>query len=308
MAEVTIKRTSDSGHFAKVLPYILTVVMTAIFVAIAIRGASYYLTPVYDTPQAPGRMFHPLHAQWSSSGTTGHTLGVIGTLMMLSIYIYVARKRVKFMRNWGSIRIWLQLHIMMGLCGPILVMYHSTGKLDQQVPALSFWAMWGVVASGIVGRWLYSQIPKSMAGTELSMHDLEAEDRRLVGALRKELGLNHSIFEHIDAISATSGDDKETGAIQALQIMLRDDISRFKQIRDLKRRVRSEGLSREKTNEIVKLAKRKSLLMRKIRLLGAAHALFDWWHVFHKPLGYLMYGTLLVHIVVVVLLGYRWIF
>jgi len=98
------------------------------------------------------------------------------------------------------------------------------------------------------------------------------------------------------------------GALEALDFMVRDDIARFKQIRGLQNQLRSENLSREKVAEIVKLAKRKSLLMRKIKLLSAAHALFDWWHVFHKPLTYLMYGTLMVHVVVVVLLGYRWIF
>jgi len=195
----TLTRTiPKTGYFAKTLPYLLALIMLIIFSALAYMGGSYYLTPIYDTPNAPGRMFHPLHALWSARGSIGHTLGVIGTFMMLSIYIYVARKRLKFMRNWGSIRVWLQLHIFMGLCGPMFVLYHSTFKLDQQVPTLSFWAMWGVVVSGIVGRWLYSQIPKTMAGTELSMQDLEAEDRRLVGALRKELGLNHPIFAQID--------------------------------------------------------------------------------------------------------------
>ncbi len=294
--------------FVKVLPYILTVVMTLFFVILALKGKAYYLTPIFDTPDAPGRMFHPMHAQWSSRGSIGHTLGVIGTLMMLSIYIYVARKRLKFMRNWGSLRVWLQLHITMGLCGPMFVLYHSTGKLDSQLPALSFWAMVGVVLSGIIGRWLYSQIPKTLAGTELSMQELETEDRRLVGALRKELGLTHPVFEHIDKISSVDENIADTGALGALKFMMRDDLSRFRQIRELRHTLQKENMDRAKVDEIVLLARRKSLLMRKIQLLGAAHALFDWWHVFHKPLTFLMYGTLMVHVIVVVLLGYRWIF
>lgn len=292
---------------AKIIPYVLAATLVTTFGVLAYHGFDYYKLPVYDHPGVElSRPFSEMHELWKPGGFYGHGFGVVGILMMLSILIYVARKRVAFMRNWGPIRIWLQVHIFMGLCGPMFIVFHSTGKVDGLV-ALSFWAMWGVVASGMIGRWLYSQIPKTLAGTELSMQELMEEDRRLVGALRKELGLSHSIFQYIDRVSSVPESVDQADALTALKFIILDDFTRFKQIRSLKRQVRKEGIQSDQALRIVKLAKRKSLLVRKMHLLDTAQALFHWWHVFHKPLSYLMYGAAFIHIVVALLLGYRWI-
>ena len=292
---------------ARILPIFLAIVMVAVFLFLMFEGFPYYKLPVYDSPDVEiSRSFHPMHDHWKPGGLYGHGFGILGIFMMLSILIYVARKRVSWMKNWGPIRIWLQVHIFMGLCGPMMILFHSTGKVDGLV-ALSFWAMWGVVASGIIGKWLYSQIPKSLAGSELTMQELMDEDRRLVGALRKELGLEHRIFEFIDAISSIPEGVQGADALTALKFLIRDDLSRIQQIRGLKRHIREEGITSEQAKRIVKLAKRKSLLVRKMRLLDTAQALFHWWHVFHKPLTYLMYGAAAIHVMVALFLGYRWI-
>ncbi|MDK9699168.1 MAG: hypothetical protein OEM52_03315 [bacterium] len=292
--------------FSKILPYLLAAVMIGVFLTLMLRGYPYYSLPVYDSPEVEiSRSFSPMHDHWKPGGTLGHGLGILGMLMMLSILVYYARKRVSWMKNWGPIRIWLQVHIFMGLCGPMLILFHSTGKVDGLV-ALSFWAMWGVVLSGIIGKWLYSQIPKSLAGSELSMQELMEEDRRLVGALRKELGLQHPIFDKIDAISSIPEGVQGADALTALKFIIQDDISRVRQIRELKQAIASEGIASEQAKRILALAKRKSLLVRKMRLLDTAQALFHWWHVFHKPLTYLMYGAAAIHVTVAIFLGYRW--
>ena len=50
-------------------------------------------------------------------------------------------------------------------------MYHTTFKFGGIV-AISFWSMTAVVLSGIIGRYIYNQIPKNIAGNELNSKSL----------------------------------------------------------------------------------------------------------------------------------------
>ena len=64
----------------------------------------------------------------------------------------------------------------------------------------------------------------------------------------------------------------------------------------------------DKIKEVVKLAKDKAVLRRRIAFWQAIHNLFHYWHVFHKPFALVMYIIMLVHAGVSVWLGYTWIF
>ena len=51
---------------------------------------------------------------------------------MVMMHVYSLRKRVKALRDLGSLRHWLQFHIFMGLQGALLVTYHC---LHLRAPA-----------------------------------------------------------------------------------------------------------------------------------------------------------------------------
>ncbi|MBS1213203.1 MAG: hypothetical protein H6R26_1820, partial [Proteobacteria bacterium] len=59
----------------------------------------------------------------------GYALGVAGAVMMLLQFAYPLRKNVRIMNSWGSVRLWFRLHKMLGILGPILVLYHSNFRL-----------------------------------------------------------------------------------------------------------------------------------------------------------------------------------
>ncbi len=104
-------------------------------------------------------------------------MGVIGSAMMLVMLLYSARKRLDSWQKWGSIASWLDIHIFFGIFGPLFVILHSTFKVNGLV-AISFYSMIAVALSGILGRYLYLQIPRNIRGHELSIQDLEAFNAR----------------------------------------------------------------------------------------------------------------------------------
>ena len=137
------------------------VVGIAVLALLAINGYHYYSLPIEE------RFFSPSHVNLKPSGFLGHGFGIIGTLMMIiGVSVYMVRKRSKKLFTFGYLKHWLELHIFLCTVGPILVLYHTTFKFGGIV-SVSFWSMVLVVLSGVVGRFIYIQIPRTIQGRKL---------------------------------------------------------------------------------------------------------------------------------------------
>src|SRR4030042_2379532 len=65
-----------------------------------------------------------------ASDLFGHSIGIIGfILMLLTETLYTLRKRSRTAR-WGRMSSWLQFHIFTGLVGPYMVLLHSSWKFN----------------------------------------------------------------------------------------------------------------------------------------------------------------------------------
>lgn len=132
----------------------------AFVLRLALDGLPYYTTPLAERPR------HELYWTLKPGGSRGLVYGVTGTAMMLLMLLYSLRKRARFLRRWGPVRVWLDLHIYLGVMGPLLVILHTSFKV-QGLVALSFWSMIAVAASGVLGRYLYSQVLRHRSGEAL---------------------------------------------------------------------------------------------------------------------------------------------
>jgi hypothetical protein len=91
----------------------------------------------------------------------GHWLGIIGTLLMLMTEtVYSVRKRTRLLNRYGAVRGWLSFHIVTGLVGPFLVLMH-TGLAFRGLAGFTLLMTGVVVASGIIGRYLYTRLNRS---------------------------------------------------------------------------------------------------------------------------------------------------
>lgn len=103
----------------------------------------------------------------------GHGLGIIGSaLMIIGVFTYMARKRQRSLMRLGVLKHWLEFHIFMCSLGPIMVLFHTAFKFGGLV-AISFWSMVAVFLSGIIGRFIYIQIPRTVEGRELSLSEVK---------------------------------------------------------------------------------------------------------------------------------------
>lgn len=117
----------------------------AALAAIALASA-LYLPLAADGPPPP-------------RGLVGHLLGITGLLLMVfAETAYTWRKKVT-REGYGPLRHWMQAHVFAGLVGPYLVLLHTAFRFRGLAGVLALMVL-VVVASGVVGRFAYTAVPK----------------------------------------------------------------------------------------------------------------------------------------------------
>ena len=268
---------------------------------LAINGYQYYSTPLLT------RFFNPQDILLKPSGFIGQGLGVLGSLMMIAgVAVYMIRKRIRFFFNFGYLKNWLELHIFLCTLGPIFILFHTAFKFGGIV-AVSFWSMTAVVLSGIVGRFLYVQIPHTIQGQMIGMDELNAQNENLSYQLKNVYKIPENIFSEIEEISSLKR-YKNVKLRTAIIFIMKDFFGTKSVIHRLKHELALAGVPRPQRNRIAKTTKTKLIVSRRIGLLKTMQKLFKYWHVVHLPFAILMFVIMLIHIAVTVAFGYRWIF
>jgi hypothetical protein len=112
----------------------------------------------------------------------GHVLGITGFFMMLMTEtLYSIRKRMRG-ASWGRMSFWLQFHIFTGLVGPYMVLLHTSWKFNGLAGAVTLLTVI-IVLSGVIGRYIFTRIPRTLDGMEIEGAIPEAmlrQSRRLM--------------------------------------------------------------------------------------------------------------------------------
>ncbi len=170
--------TSSHKIFVSVLAGIVILTTAGLIYS----GFSYYNTSIEE------RFFHQDHELLKPSGIWGHGMGILGTLFIITgVLSYMIRKRNRSLSRLGLLKHWLEFHIFLCTLGPILVLFHTSFKFGGLV-AISFWSMVAVWVSGIIGRFIYIRIPRTIEGRELSIQEFrEMNPGKDENALQKKI-------------------------------------------------------------------------------------------------------------------------
>ena len=285
----------------KIYVGLFLIVGISVTILLAIYGFDYYTTPLEE------RFFNPAHNLLKPSGALGHGFGIIGTLMMIiGVSVYMIRKRYRKFFNIGYLKHWLEFHIFLCSVGPVLVLYHTAFKFGGIV-SVSFWSMVLVVLSGVVGRFIYLQIPRTIQGQEISVNELNSIKEKLAIKVRSVLSEDSSTLSEFEKISSADR-YKSFQLLTAVGFFMRDyfDIRRVMKL--LKMRIKLLGIGKSEREELIKAAKSEIIIARRIALLRTSQKLFHWWHIFHLPFAITMFVIMVIHVAVTIIFGYKWIF
>jgi hypothetical protein len=312
MSTVTLGATTaavasnpERGHRLRIL--LASVTSAAFLLLLALYGADYYWLSVAERPHSPK------HALLRPSGAIGIKLGILGVVLFFMIYLYYFRKRWKWLNRIGSTRHWLDFHVVLGLTAPVLIAFHAAFKF-RGMAGMAFWIMVAVALSGVVGRYFYAQIPRSLNAAELSWQEIETGRTRLEQNLSAQKLFTPEVLR-----AALRMPEPERvarmGLWSALGLMLILDMARPFRVAALRRRVLGfggslrtlGGLLSSGNRELewsIDLVRKQSMLRKKMLFLSRSQQVFHLWHIVHRPFSYAFVVLALIHIGAAVLLGY----
>lgn len=277
------------------------VVGALVLILLGINGYQYYNTPIEE------RFFSPDHTTLEPSGTWGHGLGIIGTLMMIfGVAIYMIRKRSRKLFTVGYLKHWLEFHIFLCTVGPILVLYHTAFKFGGIV-SVSFWSMVLVVLSGVIGRFIYIQIPRTIQGKEIDIKDLISMRQELEDKLSQEMLFDSRLLKELDELASPER-YKSKNVFESLIFLFKDFFKIKKFLFKLKKNVIRAGFSKYRRKELINKAQAEIILSRRLGMLRTMQNLFRYWHIAHLPFALIMFVIMIIHVAVTIAFGYKWIF
>jgi len=280
---------------------------TLILLTLPLLAINALAVPYYA--MGPGeRVRHPWHKLLRPSGAVGQSAGILAFLIFVFLWLYPLRKKFRRLAFTGSVGKWLDVHVTSALVLPLLLGIHAAWHSDGVI-GLGLVAMLVVIASGVVGRYLYVRIPRAKSGVELSRDEVAAARRDLLERLAASTGQSPQSIE--DALALPSSAGANRGILAAFWLMITNDLTRARRRADLRRRWKvaaasGGALAGRALDEAVMLADREMALDQQARMLEGTHRVFRFWHVAHRPFAVTALIAVTIHIVVVVAVGATW--
>lgn len=241
----------------------------------------------------------------------GYNLGLVGALMMLAILLtYPLRKRLRSLQRLGTMKPFFQAHMVLGILGPVLVIFHTTFTISSVNAFVAFMCMVIVSSSGFIGRFAYRQIHHGLYGRKASVEEFEehmrSSERGLAALVKAMPVVELALSEYRrEAFSTDGGAFARAWRFATLRPRARRiaravdvDVARFVHEvgpkmgwdeRKQEQRVRrGGGLIRSYLRAIISAAQ-----------FGAFERIFSLWHLMHMPLVYLLVMSAAYHVLAV---------
>lgn len=299
------KKDKELGHRVRVM--IAAAASILMLASIGVYGAGYYLLPLDQRP------FSEKHELLRPSGSIGIKLGVLGTVLFFIIFLYALRKVIPWLGRFGTARHWMDFHVIAGITAPVVIAFHASFKF-QGIAGFAFWIMVAVALSGVIGRYLYAKIPRSLSATQMSLSELQVSERGLSEAL-----LGQSIYSAAQlsrVLDIPSAEHiRRIGPLLAIGEMIALDVRLPFQVAGLRRSSPGFGVAlrsvggllssgNSEIEEVVRLVRQKASLSKRVVFLDQTQRVFHLWHVIHRPFSYAFAVLAIFHIVVATGLGF----
>jgi hypothetical protein len=240
----------------------------------------------------------------------GYALGIIGGSMMVLMLLYSARKRISWLRWMGGIPAWFEFHMVLGVVGPILVLFHANFSLGATNSNVALISMLLVAGSGVIGRYIYTRLHARLDGHEDTLEQLKAVGDRL-RTQTTSISFLPGLLDAIDRIEKRLI-EPPTGLTKKFLHLFTGDprlaAARWLVRREIKRAVndalrRESALIARHAHRIADVARRyadrRLEAGRRMAEYQAYARLFSLWHVLHIPLFFMLLIAGIVHVIAI---------
>ncbi len=241
----------------------------------------------------------------------GYALGIIGGTMMLVLLLYPARKNFRFMKNMLPVRYWFRLHMVLGVIGPVLIIFHSGFYLGSTNSTVAFFSMLTVALSGLFGRYFYSKIHHGLYGRRKTLDELLLNIVQEHNKLHDILDFNAELLfdvNEINRLMTESAQSRSSSLFGSLRYSRNATIISKKLKQRLKQSLRKmliePQIADSMTRKEIRLKKKQHLTaintyanaIQQKAAFTVYEKFFSLWHVLHVPLFILLVITSFFHV------------
>lgn len=245
----------------------------------------------------------------SAADGMGYTLGILGGSFMLLLLFYPLRKSLRIMQSWGPVRHWFRMHMLLGILGPVLILFHANFNLGSTNSNLALFAMLLVAGSGLIGRYIYRKIHFGLYGHRATLKELREDLQISKGNLGSYLSLSPPIVKMLKHFEKRMLRQRNF-LVNFLLLPFMFIYARWVYFRvrmALKRSLRKQaasnnwdkGMLRDFTHETLHLFDEYFFCLKKTSQLGIYARLFSLWHILHMPLFIILVITGIIHVIAV---------
>lgn len=226
-----------------------------------------------------------------ASGLFGHSLGILGfVLMLMTETLYTIRKRSRKAR-WGRTSHWLDFHIITGIVGPFMVLLHSSWKFHGLAGLVTLLTV-VIVTSGFIGRYIYTSVPRTADGVEMERNYLEG---RILAAEREIQAWLQASPQAMQALPRAALPAAAISGEVSMPAPNAGSLNWRKTSSWRKARRKNPELARQ-MDQLNRLVRQRDLLRRQVAALARARRLLALWHAVHIPVGLALFTAAFIHI------------
>jgi hypothetical protein len=166
-----------------------------------------------------------------------------------------------------------------------MVLLHSAWKFNGLAGLLMLMTVI-IVISGVIGRYIYTAVPRNVDGAAVTLRDLE-QQIALADAQLQDLGVTRSAAVASLAAAAAPG----SGA----SLVFGRTIEQWRYDREVRRVLRSQGEAGQ-AQQLRRLLDERFRVQRQIQSLAMARRLLAVWHTVHIPIGVALFMLAFIHI------------
>lgn len=237
----------------------------------------------------------------------GYALGIIGALLMLMLLLYPLRKHARWTRGLGPVRYWFRSHMLMGVIGPVCILFHCNYQLGSTNGNIALFSMLLVAGSGLVGRYFYTRIHYGLYGRKADLVHLGSDAAMARMDLKPVFDVMPGMKTRLAGLEARAM-STQRGFLSCLaNVLVVNMMSRwcwYASLAELRKYFfsgsRRENLTRKQRRYYYRKIRHYLsdylYTVRKVAGFSFFEKLFSLWHVLHLPLFVMLLITGTVHV------------
>lgn len=278
---------------------LLRAISLAFFFAIVLTAWGIWFKGYYAL-ETHLRSVSSLHPLLRPGGPIGLAAGLVACGLFLWNLMYLVKRSTRMgKRIPGTLRTWLGSHVFTGIMALLCVLAHAGFSARPTVGGHALAALLVVVATGLIGRYLYAFIPHAANGTESGLDDLRGQLASVSAEWDRDgRGFGTRVRENIEDLIAVGR--WHPGLMARLGALIRGQWQLRRSLHRLRHRGLREGIPDREVRHVLMLARRAYNLTLLVAHYEEIRAVLSSWRYFHRWLGVLLVLLAIVHIITAV--------